>query len=123
MTFLIADDNPSLRKVICSILHSPGDSFFECSDGLEAVSDFQKYHPDFVIMDIEMNKMDGITAAKEILRDFPGANIIILTQYDDDFLREAALKSGVKSYFLKDNLVLLRGFIIQQISSEKFNLK
>jgi len=123
MNVMVVDDNAFVRSMVINILSLPDSRFYECTNGEEAIKCFAKNKPDLVLMDIEMNKIDGITAAKEILRDFPGANIIILTQYDDNFLRDAAFKSGVKGYFLKDNLVLLRGFINQQISSKKINLK
>jgi DNA-binding NarL/FixJ family response regulator len=63
------------------------------------------------LMDWEMNEMDGITATKQIIKNFPKANILLVTQYDDDILRIAAKEAGACGYVLKDDLSALRKIV------------
>ena len=56
-------------------------------------------------MDIQMAEMDGIEATRRIKATDPSAKIIIVTDYDDDFLRQAAMNGGACGYTLKDNLL------------------
>ena len=114
MTFLIADNNFALRDIIKNVLVSPDNTFIECSNGEEAVKCYSKYKPDWVIMDIELDKLDGIAASQKIINKFPQANILILTQYDDIHLRKAALKAGVKEYFMKEHITQLAGFLLKK---------
>ena len=77
----------------------------ECADGADALSAYQAQRPDLVLMDIRMKEVDGITATKQIKAADPTAEIIIVTDYDDDALREAAMRAGARGYALKDNLL------------------
>jgi DNA-binding NarL/FixJ family response regulator len=54
------------------------------------------------LMDIRMPIMDGVMATKEICRQFPDVNILILTTFDDDNYVSAAIEYGAKGYLLKD---------------------
>jgi len=64
MKLLIVDDNASSRKLIKTFLADLNCEMFECSDGSEAVAEYLAHHPDFVLMDIQMPRMDGIRATK-----------------------------------------------------------
>jgi DNA-binding NarL/FixJ family response regulator len=76
----------------------------ECADGAEALSVYEAQRPDLVLMDIRMNQVDGIQATKQIKTADHAAKIIMLTDYDDDALRQAAMRAGACAYALKDNL-------------------
>ncbi len=65
------------------------------------------YHPDWILMDIKMEHLDGLAAAKAILLTTPQSKIIIVTSYDEPEFREEAEKIGVTGYVLKDNLFSL----------------
>ena len=110
MFFLIADDNRSVRKMAQTILSASQNTFIECTNGNEAVEKYARYRPDWVIMDIEMDFLDGIAASRKIIRSFPKANIVMLTQYNDPHLKKAALEAGVKAYLLKDDITQLADF-------------
>jgi len=105
VVFLIADDNPRMRQSFKQTImrHVPDDhKVYEAADGGEAIRLYEEYHPDWVLMDIKMEPMDGIEASKSILRVHPGAKIIILTNYDDPAYRKAAQEAGVRDYILKE---------------------
>ena len=105
MKLLIVEDNHSVRRILKSVVASLADEINECTDGGDAVSFYSKNHPDFVLMDISLGEMDGITATKLIISDDPNAKVIIVTNYDETDLREEAKKAGAYGYVLKNNLL------------------
>jgi CheY-like chemotaxis protein len=62
-------------------------------------------------MDIRMARIDGITASRQIITDFPNANICVVTDYNDEQTREAARQTGVSNYVTKENLYEIREII------------
>ena len=85
----------------------------ECSDGGEAIDLYEANLPDFVLMDINMQPIDGLTAAKEILKQHPEAKIIIVSQHQDARTRETALSIGIVAFVGKDDLTPLRDLIVK----------
>lgn len=73
-------------------------------DGLEAIELYSKYKPDLILMDIRMEKMNGIDATKEILKIDPKAKILLITTFQDDEYISSALSLGCKGYILKQNI-------------------
>ena len=100
---LIVDDSAAMRRCIREVLPS-GDEKLECSDGAEAVRAFAAHHPDWVLMDIEMKKLDGLSAARQIKADWPEARIIMVTAHDRRRFRDAAAQLNVEGYVLKEHL-------------------
>jgi DNA-binding NarL/FixJ family response regulator len=80
----------------------------ECDDGSEVLAAYARSRPDWVLMDIEMRRMDGITATREIVMAFPAAKVVIVSKHDDEQMREAAREAGACGYVLKDNLLAVR---------------
>ena len=74
---------------------------YECPDGKDALIAYEAHHPDFVLMDISMQEMDGIAATRQIMAADPAAQVIIVTNFDDDLMREAARSAGARGYVLK----------------------
>ena len=83
----------------------------ECGDGREAVALYPALRPDWVLMDIEMAHLNGILATRSIRADFPTARIVIVTNYNDATMREAAARAGASGYVLKENLLELRQYL------------
>lgn len=111
MKLLVVDDNQETRAFICDLLNPYGHQVLESENGTEAVTKYKIEKPDFVLMDYEMPEMDGITAAKTIISDYPDARIFIVTMFDDMLLRTAANKAGVERFILKENLTDLPGLL------------
>jgi DNA-binding NarL/FixJ family response regulator len=76
----------------------------EASNGREAITFTREYHPDIVLMDLQMAEMNGLDATMTICREFPDTKIIVLTTYSGDVQVLRALKAGARAYLLK-NLV------------------
>ena len=107
MKFLIAENSSRMRESIKRFLKSnipDGHTFYEASDGREAVEIFDRVCPDWVLMDIKMEPMDGLAASKAILASDPCAKIIILTSYNDVGYRNAARDAGTVGFVSKDHL-------------------
>lgn len=104
MTVMLVDDNRNFRRMVKSILAGTVEQFFECNDGSEAVEAYDLHHPDWVLMDIQMPNVDGITATRMLKDAYPEARIIILSSFGDDGLRESARSAGADAYVLKEQL-------------------
>ncbi len=108
MKILIVDDNARVRWLIKTMIEDLAAEFCECDDGAKALESYSAMTPDWVLMDIKMERMDGIAATRRIKDAFDDAKIIIVTDYDDSNLRDAAFQAGAREYVIKENLHLLR---------------
>jgi CheY-like chemotaxis protein len=108
MKILIVDDNAKMRRALRSLLADSATEFVECEDGAEALAAYTTHQPDFVLMDVAMPRMDGITATRQIISAAPMARIIILTNFAHEDLRRAAQAAGACGYVLKENMLELR---------------
>lgn len=107
MTILIVEDNPLMRAMIRETVSAYADAIAECSDGDEAFAAYQASLPDWVLMDIQMPRVDGLTATRQIKSAYPTANICIVTDYGDAETRRAAKRAGATAFVLKENLAEL----------------
>jgi CheY-like chemotaxis protein len=105
MKLLIVEDSLLVRQILKTVVAPLASEIDECGDGGDAVSLYASGHPDFVLMDIDLAEMDGITATRKIKAADPNAKIIIVTNYDKADLREEAKKAGACGYVLKENLL------------------
>jgi len=107
MRVLIVEDNAGVRRLLASVLAPLALDVFECEDGLHALRAYEQLAPDVVLMDIAVRELDGIAATVEITRAHPEARIVIVTDYDEADLRDAAHAAGACEFMLKDNLLEL----------------
>ncbi len=114
MKLLIVDDNAEMRKLICSLVAEPDDSVFECDRGGMVLEMYSKEYPDYVLMDISMPEMSGIDATKNLIKKFPDAKVLIVSNYGDKELKGEAKNAGAEKYFLKDNLLDVKKYLLQQ---------
>jgi DNA-binding NarL/FixJ family response regulator len=101
---LIADDHPIVRQGLRAMLSLEKDLRIvgEAADGEEVVALAQRLEPDIVLMDVRMAKLNGIAATQRIKEMLPKANVLILTNYDDDEYIIGCIKAGASGYLLKD---------------------
>ncbi len=99
---LVADDSVLMRRNLKNILKQAGYNIVgEASNGKEAVELYRKFKPDLVTMDITMPVMTGIDAVKNIIDEFPKANIIMISALDQKHMVFKALECGAKHYIVK----------------------
>ncbi|WP_167957488.1 response regulator [Anaerosporobacter faecicola] len=101
---IIADDSDFVRDGMRIILSVDEEfSVLGCaSNGKEAVELAKEFHPDVILMDIQMPVMDGIEATAQIVRRGLG-KVLILTTFDDEQLVKDALKNGAAGYLIKNH--------------------
>lgn len=114
MKLLIVDDNSDTRKLIRSIMTVHGHDVVESPNGHDAMRLYAHHQPDCVLMDIEMEGMDGLTATRNIVQSNPEARVIIVTMHDSQRLRLAAREAGAIGYVVKENLTELPILLLQK---------
>lgn len=103
MRVLLADDHGIVRRGLRSLLEEAGHSVVaEAADGLEALRLCEEHHPDLVILDLAMPKLNGIEVAARLqkLDDPPG--VIVLSMHADESYIIRALAAGARAYLLKN---------------------
>ena len=102
---LVVDDQTIVRKGIRALLEQVDDInvIGEAADGEEAVAQAKMLHPDVILMDLMMPKMDGITAIQEIQAGQLRVRIIALTSFVTEDKVFPAIKAGAMGYLLKDS--------------------
>jgi DNA-binding NarL/FixJ family response regulator len=100
---LIADDQTLLRGGIRAMLEAEADLEVvgEAADGAEAVEQALRTHPDVVLMDLHMPRLDGIEATRRLLAAGSRARILVVTTFDLDEYVFRALKAGAAGFLLK----------------------
>ena len=93
--------------MIKTVVAGAADSVFECSDGAQANASYAEHQPDWVLMDVTMPGLDGISATREIRSSHPTARIIIVTNHESAAMRKEAQSAGAYGYLLKENLLEL----------------
>lgn len=99
---LIADDHQMFRQGLRVLLEEEGFQFVaEASNGREAVQLCQQHHPEVAILDIAMPLLNGVFAAREIIKSNPRTKVVLLTQHTEDQMVLESLRAGVTGYVLK----------------------
>lgn len=101
---LLVDDQRLLREGLRTLLelHKDLRVVGEADDGLEAERLINPLHPQVVLMDLRMPRMDGVEATRRITARWPDVTVLVLTTYDDDDLVFSAIDAGAAGYLLKD---------------------
>ena len=102
---LIAEDEGPLLQVLGEKFIREGFTVYKANDGVEAVETALREHPDLMLLDIIMPRMDGIMALKKIRADKWGANVpvIILTNLNDAESAGEALQNRAYDYMVKSD--------------------
>lgn len=101
LKIIIADDEALIRMDLKEMLTAAGHEIIaEGVNGEEALTAARELHPDLVIMDVKMPRMDGLTAAK-LINEEELAPVLLLTAYSQKDIVEQAKEAGVLAYIVK----------------------
>jgi DNA-binding NarL/FixJ family response regulator len=104
MRVLLVEDHPMFRDGLARMLETVEDVEVvgEAGTGEEAVQLAEQLKPTIILMDLNLPKMSGIEATKQIIQKQPTIGILVLTMYDDDSSVFAAMRAGARGYLLKE---------------------
>ena len=104
ISVLLVDDHTLVRQGLKLLLsQDPEISIVgEAANGLQALEQVAKLHPNVVLMDLMMPEMDGVTAIALLRKDFPETEVIALTSVLEDASVISAVRNGAVGYLLKD---------------------
>lgn len=99
---LIVDDDGLQRKALRDSLSKKGYAVIEAMDGIEGLAAAVREHPDLILLDVRMPRMDGITMMDRLRKDEWGktAPIIILTNYDTNEAQLSQITTDLPTFYL-----------------------
>lgn len=117
---LLVDDEAAVRQGLRMRMELEPDLLVvgEAGDGIAAVKAAQVSNPDVVVTDVEMPKMDGITAIEWLREVSPSTSAIVLSVYDDEDARARARAAGAKAFVGKQEGVEHLLDVIRSVSRE-----
>ena len=99
---MIVDDALIVRKTLAAMLQQEGHTVVaEASHGMQAYSNYERYRPDLVTMDVNMPGMNGLETIEKIINAFPEAKIVVISAFGTKNIILDALERGAKNYILK----------------------
>ncbi|MFN8609342.1 MAG: response regulator transcription factor [Vulcanimicrobiota bacterium] len=102
---VVADDVPVFREmVVCAIeLEDDLEVVGQACNGADAVEACRQHQPDVIILDVEMPRMNGVEATRQIVASCPKTRVVILTAFEDDGLILQLIQAGATGYLLKES--------------------
>lgn len=104
VTVVLVDDHRMVREGFRSLIEDLPDIEVvgEASDGVEGLEKSRELHPDVVVMDINMPRMNGLEATRHLLEEMPNTQVIGLSLHGRDDMADAIMQSGAVAYISKD---------------------
>ena len=105
LRIVIVDDHAVVRRGVRALLESqPGwEIAGEAVTGREAVELAKRLYPDIVVMDLSLPELNGLDAARQILKDSPRTEVLVLTMHHSEELVRNVLQAGARGYVLKSD--------------------
>lgn len=121
ITILLVEDHEIVRDGLAALLKMEVDIKIigQAADGHQAVTKFSELRPDIVVMDIAMPQLNGLEAARQILKGTPGSKIILLSAHNDDAYVQKAISIGVSGYLIKQTAAHVLPEAIRQVADGK----
>jgi DNA-binding NarL/FixJ family response regulator len=100
---LLADDEAMIRTGLRLVLEAESDIEVvgEAADGAQAVTAAARLHPDVILMDVRMPRLDGLAATRQILAADATVKVVVLTTFNEDQYVQTALRLGASGFLLK----------------------
>jgi two-component system, chemotaxis family, chemotaxis protein CheY len=122
LRYLVVDDSVFARKNVAKMVEVFGGEIAgEAGDGCTAITEYDRVHPDVVLMDITMPQMEGIEAAERIIRNDPDARVIMVSSvgYQENIV--AALQKGAKHFVQKPVKAEVLYEVVKYVMADKID--
>lgn len=120
LNVLIVDDHPVVREGCRSLFMSAGDlRLIEVEPPSATLALYEQERPDVVLLDINLPETGGLELLAMLLKEYPGAKILMFSMYDNAALAARAIELGASGYITKNNAVTHLISAIRQIASGK----
>ena len=102
---LLVDDHPIVRRGLRTVLQrrQGWEVVGEASNGVEALEKAEILHPDVIVLDITMPRMNGLEVCRIVRQNAPGPEVLFVTQHDSPQMMREALDAGARGYVVKSN--------------------
>ena len=105
LRILVVDDHAVVRRGVRSLLesHDGWEVCGEATNGRDAVEQSRRLRPDVVVMDLSLPELNGLDATRQILKDAPDTEVLVLTMHHSEELARDVLQAGARGYVLKSD--------------------
>lgn len=100
-TILVVDDEDPIRDLVVGFLERLGHQCVRATDGIDALDKIKENKIDAIVTDIKMPQMDGITLTKEILQQYPGVPVMVMTGFAEEYTAANAISAGARDFIQK----------------------
>ena len=104
LRILVVDDHAVVRRGVRSLLesHEGWEVCGEATTGRDAVEQTRRLRPDVVVMDLSLPELNGLDATRQILKDAPETEVLVLTMHHSEELARDVLQAGARGFVLKE---------------------
>jgi DNA-binding NarL/FixJ family response regulator len=105
LRILVVDDHAVVRRGVRSLLESH-EGWMVCGEattGRDAVEQSRHLRPDVIVMDLSLPELNGLDAIRQILKDRPGTEVLVLTMHHSEELAREVLQTGARGYVMKSD--------------------
>jgi DNA-binding NarL/FixJ family response regulator len=105
LRILVVDDHAVVRRGVRSLLesHEGWEVCGEATTGRDAIEQNRHLRPDVVVMDLSLPELNGLDATRQIVKDTPGIEVLVLTMHHSEELARDVLKAGARGYVMKSD--------------------
>src|SRR5476651_1857869 len=105
LRILVVDDHAVVRRGVRTLLESQEgwEVCGEATTGREAVEQSRLLHPDVVVLDLSLPELNGLDATRQILKEAPDTEVLVLTMHQSEELARDVLQAGARGYVLKSD--------------------
>ena len=98
---LIAEDHPGVAKAVCRVLSLDCDVVGTVADGSEVLEAVRQLHPDVIVVDLNLPRVNGLEVCRQIAQLNPEAKVIVFSAMNDPDVQQRAFEAGASAFVSK----------------------